>query len=166
MGSSESNVKEIMVNRRDALRDRNNSLDTDGDGIRDSSINGVDTDGDGTADSSPPADPPDSQPNENAAGKADDCDWNPLWGRCRNKPRTPSSLFGATSQPIKGDASNETDSSTPNVGPAAVTNPDEFYSGGGSGRGPNIIDTLPDPEEGTDGSDGDGPQPVRVGMGL
>ncbi len=142
-GSSESNVKEIMVNRRDALRDRNNSLDTDGDGIRDSSVDGVDTDGDGTADSSPPPPPADSQPNENASGKPDDCNWNPEWSRCMNRPRT--TAMEAATQPVEGEDSTDTGSATPIVGPAAVTNPDEFYSGGGSERRRSAKDNLTDP---------------------
>ena len=96
----------------------------------------------------PPPPPPEegSQPNETGYSKSDPCGWNPVTGRCRNKPRT--KVWDASTQPSKGEASTGPGSSAPNVGAAAVTNPDEFNTRGGSGRrGIGTGGEAVDPEE-------------------
>ena len=108
---------------------------------------GVDTDGDGVPDSSPPPSP-ESQPNESGQTGKDDCNWNPIYGRCMNQ-RTIKDSIDSTRQPSRGEASTGNGTSYPVVGPDAVTDYEHGHRGANN-RGQSVIEINPDPPEDID----------------
>ncbi len=103
-------------------------------------------------------DPSDSQPTEGGSGwVGGGCGWNPLNG-CTKGAVTEASILGKLSQPGPQDevGNTSTGSTTPNVGPAAVTNSDETHLSGYSGGGRPY-----DPQDDFGGEGGGVPSPTN-----
>ena len=91
---------------------------------------------------------PASQPNETGSAGKDDCNWNPIYGRCMNQ-RTIKDSIDSTRQPSRGEASTGNGTSYPVVGPDAVTDYEHGHRGANN-RGQNVIEIMPDPPEDID----------------
>jgi hypothetical protein len=103
-----------------------------------------------------PEDGPFGQPGENTPGAGNDnCNWNPVLGRCTKPQTSHQDMTGQPGPGQKDTASTGTESSAPQLGSEAVTNPgDSNYSSGrtgGSGGGRPI--DMRDPPKGVPGTE-------------
>jgi hypothetical protein len=98
-----------------------------------------------------PEDGPFGQPDENTPGAGNDnCNWNPVLGRCTKRQTSRQDMTGQPGPGQEGAASTGTGSSAPRLGSEAVSNTgDSNYSSGrtgGSGGGKPI--DMRDPPKG------------------